>query len=140
MMKNELLERYRKSNHFRDTLGMELKGVDDGSCEYLLIIEKKHMATPIAAHGGVVSALVDSTMGVAALSKVFKENRVVSTVELKVSYLKPVLEQDELRCIAEVLNTGKRLIYVECSVINQKEQLVARGNGTFNAYDAAKAF
>lgn len=140
MMKNELLERYRKSNHFRDTLGMELKVVDDGSCEYLLIIEKKHMATPIAAHGGVVSALVDSTMGVAALSKVIKENRVVSTVELKVSYLKPVLEKDELRCIGEVLNAGKRLIYVECSVINQKEQLVARGNGTFNAYDAAKAF
>lgn len=140
MLENELLKRYRETNHFRETLGMELVSVEEGKCEYHLTIKKRHLATPVAAHGGVVAALVDATMGVTALSKVIDNDRVVSTVELKVSYLKPVLENDELRCIGEVLNTGNRLIYVECSVLNQRDQLVARANGTFNAYPASKAF
>jgi acyl-CoA thioesterase len=140
MLKNELLERYKQTNNFRETLGMELGLIEKGSATYNLTVRKKHLATPIAAHGGVVAALVDATMGVTALSVVVESDRVVSTVELKVSYLKPVLEGDQLKCIGEVLNIGNRLIYVECSIINQKEQLVARANGTFNAYPASKAF
>jgi acyl-CoA thioesterase len=140
MLKNELLERYKSTNSFRDTLGMELGNIEKGSASYELTIQKKHLATPIAAHGGVIAALVDSAMGVTALSVVIDSNRVVSTVELKVSYLKPVFEGDHLKCTGEVLNQGNRLIYVECSVVNQKGQLVARANGTFNAYPAEKAF
>ena len=79
-------------------------------------------------------------MGVTALSVVIQSNRVVSTVELKVSYLRPVIEGDHLKCTGEVLNQGNRLIYVECSVTNQRGELLARANGTFNAYPAEKAF
>lgn len=140
MLKNELLERYKQTNNFGTTLGMDLGEVEKGQATYNLTIQKKHLATPIAAHGGVIAALVDATMGVTALSVVIQSDRVVSTVELKVSYLKPVFEGDQLKCTGEVLNQGNRLVYVECSVTNQKDQLVARANGTFNAYPAAKAF
>ena len=140
MLKNERLERYKNTNNFRETLGMNLTEIEVGHATYELIVQKKHLATPIAAHGGVITALVDSAMGVTALSVVVDSGRVVSTVELKVSYLKPVLEGDKLKCIGEVLNKGNRLIYVECGVKNQDDVLVARANGTFNAYPAEKAF
>jgi uncharacterized protein (TIGR00369 family) len=91
-----LLERYNASNNFGKLLNIDFKIISDGVVEYYLKIEQKHLATPQAAHGGVVAALVDSALGVAGLSAVYKERKAVSTVEFKLNYLSPALLNDEL--------------------------------------------
>lgn len=113
----------------------------DGEIEYFLKITKDHLATPLSAHGGVISALADATLGVCGLSAVHKENKVVSTVEYKINFLSPALLNDELCAHAKVLQKGKRILIIECSIVcrNRNQQLIAKATGTFNAYDATKA-
>lgn len=140
MIDEQLLNLYKASNNFGKLLDMDLEIIKKGEVQYQLHIQEKHLATPIAAHGGVVVALIDGTLGVAALSQVSHNHQVVSTVELKVNFLQPVVLGDVLHAEGKVIHAGKRLLYVEASVQNQKGTLVAKASGTFNAYPAAKAF
>ena len=84
-----------------------------GVVSYTMPISSLHLATPFAAHGGAISALMDATMGVCALSQVLEDHKVVSTIELKISFIKPAFESDVLCACADVIKTGSRLIFVE---------------------------
>lgn len=136
-----LIEKYIHDNHFGKLLGMDFKIVSDGQVEYYLTIKKEHLATPHAAHGGVIAALIDAALGVAGLSAVYKENRVVSTVEYKTNFLSPALLNDELVAKAKVEQQGKRLLIISCDVFckTRENKPIAKALGTFNAYDASKA-
>ncbi|WP_107038876.1 PaaI family thioesterase [Brumimicrobium mesophilum] len=140
MIDEKILTMYKASNKFGALLEMELDVLGEGEVKYLLEIKEKHLATPIAAHGGVVAGLIDGTLGVAALTVAGQNNNVVSTVELQVNFLKPIKLGDKLTSIGKVISAGKRLLYVEAAVTNGKGILVAKASGTFNAYPAEKAF
>lgn len=136
-----LIEKYIASNHFGKLIGMHFDIIGEGEVQYHIRIEEKHLATPLAAHGGLISALVDGALGVAALSAVYQENRVVSTVEYKINFLAPALAGDMLLAHAMVEQKGGRLLIVGCEVrcTNRANKLIAKALGTFNAYDAVKA-
>lgn len=140
-MENNLIEKYIANNHFGKLIGMDFKIITDGSIEYYLTINKNHLATPNSAHGGVIASLVDAALGVAGLSMVYKENKVVSTVEYKTNFINPALINDELKAVAKVEQRGKRILIISCDVfaINRNNTLIAKALGTFNAYDAVKA-
>ena len=136
----EIIRLYKEANSFGDLLGMKLTLVEPGIIEYRMEVAQQHLATPRAAHGGAIASLIDGALGVAALSKVSIDKKVVSTIEFKVNYLKPAILGDELVATGRVQSAGNRLIYVECDVVNQKGETIAKANGTFNAYPASKAF
>lgn len=140
MIDEKILSLYKKSNKFGELLEMKLTILKQGLVRYRLEIKEKHLATPVAAHGGVVAGLIDGTLGVAALSEVAERQMIVSTVELKVNFLKPVSLGDILIAEGQVLSAGNRLIYAEAKVTNQKDILVAKASGTFNVYPAEKVF
>jgi uncharacterized protein (TIGR00369 family) len=103
-------------------------------------IENKHLATPHAAHGGAIASLADAALGVAGLSAVHTENKVVSTVEYKINFLGPAFPGNELIAIAKVESRGKRLLIVSCDIRNiTEDRVIAKALGTFNAYPAEKA-
>ena len=129
---------YIEANNFGRELGMEFNIVKHGDVEYKMKIEKKHLATPIAAHGGSISALMDATMGVCALSEVIRENKVVSTLEMKLSFISPGLLGDTMIATAKIIKSGKRILFVEGNIRNQEDKLIATATGTFNAYPATK--
>ncbi len=137
----DILAKYNESNAFGRFLGMHFTVVSPGKTSYHLKIKPEHLATPIAAHGGLIAAFVDASLGTAALSAVAQDHKVVSTIEYKLNFLKPVLEGDELEAIGTVISQGKRILVVQCEVfcLNRENILVAMGLGTFNAYEAAKA-
>ncbi len=140
-MENNLIEKYIANNHFGKLIGMDFKIVNDGKVEYNLTITKNHLATPNSAHGGVIASLVDAALGVAGLSLVYKENKVVSTVEYKTNFMNPALLNDELKAVATVEQRGKRILIISCDVFatSRNNTLIAKALGTFNAYDATKA-
>ena len=75
--------------------------------------------------------LADHTCGGAAASTV-PEGRDVITVENKVSFLRPASGQS-LICRAEVLRAGKSLIFVEATVMVEREEgrmMVAKASST----------
>jgi acyl-CoA thioesterase len=138
---SDLIEKYIENNHFGKLLGMDFKIVAEGEVEYSLTVTHEHLATPHAAHGGMVAALVDAALGVAGLSAVHKENKVVSTVEYKLNFLSPAFPGDQLLAKAKVEQQGKRLLIIsgDVSCNNRENKMIAKALGTFNAYDAAKA-
>ncbi|MDX2361657.1 MAG: PaaI family thioesterase [Crocinitomicaceae bacterium] len=134
-----LVQGYIKANNFGALLGMDFTILGPGEIVYSMPITKELLATPIAAHGGSISALMDATMGVCALSQVLQDNRVVSTMEMKISFTAPSLLGDELKATAKIVKRGKKLLFVEGEIKNQKGQLIAIATGTFNSYPAEKA-
>jgi uncharacterized protein (TIGR00369 family) len=75
--------------------------------------------------------IADHTCGGAALSTT-PEGRDVITVENKVSFLRPAPGL-RLNCRAEVLRTGKNLIFVEAEVMAERDGrsvLVAKASST----------
>jgi uncharacterized protein (TIGR00369 family) len=87
--------------------------------------------------GGFVGAFCDSSMGAAAVT--FVEGRKVfcSNAEIKVSFLAAVPIGATLTCTADVVSGGKRVAFVECSVVavgpgaEDGERLVARATSTY---------
>ena len=108
---------------------------------YFITIKHEHLATPKAAHGGVISALMDGLLGVTALSVSEKEKNIISTVEFKINFLAPAFLGDTLQGIGKVDQQGKRLIITSGEIIcpERNNALIAKAMGTFNAYPAEKA-
>ncbi len=136
-----LIEQYQLSNRFGNLIGMDFKIQAPGIVDYEITIKPEHLATPTAAHGGLIAALIDGALGVAALSAVCEQNKVVSTIEFKVNYFAPALLNDKIIAKAKVDQLGKRIIVSSCEVIcvNRENRVLAKAMGTFNAYDAARA-
>lgn len=134
-----LVQLYIEKNNFGRILEMDFEIIAPGDVRYSMPVHAMHLATPLAAHGGAISALMDATMGVCALSCVIEENKVVSTIELKISFISPALENDVLSAKANVIKKGKRLLFVEGKIYNQNGDLVAMATGTFNAYEPKNA-
>ena len=134
-----LVKFYIEKNHFGKLLEMDFEIISPGEIVYFMKIQEKHLATPIAAHGGSISAMMDATMGICALSNVIMEGKVVSTIELKISYIAPAQLGDILRGKARTVKTGQRHLFIEGRIENEKSNLIAIASGTFNAYPAEKA-
>ncbi len=138
-MNHPIVKGYINANNFGVLLGMEFDIVGPGNIVYSMPITEQHLATPIAAHGGSISALMDATMGVCALSEVLEQGKVVSTIELKISFIAPALLGDTMHTTAHIVKSGNRMLFVEGEMRNQRGELVAVGSGTFNAYPMEKA-
>lgn len=130
---------YIEANHFGKLLDMDFEIDGPGKIIYKMPITEKHLATPLAAHGGSICALMDATMGVSALSNVIMDEKVVSTIEMKISFVSPANLGDVLQATATTIKNGKRLLFIEGKIENQKGELIALASGTFNAYPASKA-
>jgi uncharacterized protein (TIGR00369 family) len=136
----DLISKYIESNNYGRLLGMDFTIADDGKVEYRMTVSDSLLATPHAAHGGAIGSLIDGAMGVAALSAVHKQNKVVSTVEYKINFLSPALAGDALVAVATVEARGKKLVVVSCEVrCDAREAVIAKALGTFNSYDAERA-
>lgn len=133
-----IIKTYNSWNKFGDLLEMSFKVIAKGEVEYSLQISEKHLATPVAAHGGCVAALMDATLGVAALTSVCEEMKVVSTVNMNMNFLLPALVGDILIGKGKVVKAGKRILFVEAQIFNLKEDLIAFGSATMNAYPVDK--
>ena len=139
LSEHPLIRRYVEMNRFGRLLGMDFHILAPGIVEYQLVVKEDHLATPVSAHGGVISALLDAALGVGALSAVCEEDKVVSTVEMKVSFLRPVLLGDSLLAKSEIIKKGNRILFAEAVIYNQKNALVAKASGTLNSYPKEKS-
>lgn len=141
MQDKGLIEKYIANNFFGKLLGMNFEVIKKGEICYNLTITKEHLATPNAAHGGVISSLIDGALGVAGLSAVCDDGKVVSTIEYKLNFLSPAFLNDQLQAKAKVEQQGKRILIISCDVfcVNRENILIAKSMGTFNSYPAEKA-
>ena len=79
-------------------------------------------------HGGATFTLIDNAMGAAAKS-VLKTNESAATLEIQITYMRPV-QDGLLICEAEVVKRGRRMIFIK-AIATLDDELVARATGTF---------
>ncbi len=112
-------------------LGIRLAGLGPGWAESTLEV-KPHLGQAEGfVHAGAVATMADHTCGTAA-GTLTTPGQTVLTVEFKVSLLRPAVG-DSLRCRAEVIRAGSRLVFAEAEVFARaggEEKLVATFNST----------
>ena len=138
-MNKDILKRYNQTNHFGRLLGMQYEIQHSGEIYYRLEVKKEHLATKTAAHGGLLAAFMDAVVGVAALSKMTDQGKVVSTVEMKLNFIHPALLGDQLLGKGKVIKSGKRILVVDGKIYNQDDKLIAVCLATLNAYPFEKS-
>ena len=91
-----------------------------------------------ALHGGVISMLIDTAGGLAALAAIARSDR-LATVDLVVDYLQPAPPAD-LVATARVVRRGNRvcLVTVEVTRADGEGGLIAQGRGVYNISPAKR--
>ena len=118
-----------KKHPFADLIGLSLETRDNGTCLSTLTISEKLTNPYNTVHGAVLYALADTGMG-AALSRLLDSGEYCATIEIKITYFKPVT-QGKLACESKVINKGKRIASLESEIYND-EKLAAKAYGTFS--------
>jgi len=134
-----LLKIYNQVNQFGLENDLKLTVVKPGEIVYEMEVVKKHLATPTAIHGGMLAAMMDGVIGVAALTAVAAEKKIVATIEFKINYFKPAFLGDILTGKGTVDHKGNRIIHASGEIYNQKGELIAKTLGTLNAYPFDKS-
>ncbi len=96
-----------------------------------------------ALHGGVLSTMADTAGGAAVWTGVGDSHARVSTIDLRVDYLRPG-RLTELHCSATVVRQGNRVGVCDMRLYHPDlpEQTIATGKGVYNVTlprDAAQA-
>lgn len=134
-MFSEFEKIHKKINNYANDNGINVSIDEAGIVTCTMKIEEKHLSSPNVCHGGVMAGFMDTVMGSAALSQVILNKNLVSTVEFKLNYFRPVYLHDELIGKGKVIYHGRKLIYAEGEVYNAAtNKILAKGLGTFNIY------
>ena len=109
---------------FYSTLGFRLIEIKDGHAHFEMDIREEFTQNGMI-HGGALASLIDSTCACAAYSLIYPKGW-VTTIDLQVSYLKPVTK-GTLTAKAECLRSGKNIAFCESKIYNDKGELVSLG-------------
>ncbi len=79
-------------------------------------------------HGGVLCDIADAAMGIAFASTLAAEES-FTTVELKINFFRPVW-QARLTAEGVVVQRGRTVGYVECTIVDDDARLIAKATST----------
>lgn len=93
-------------------------------------------------HGGVISAVIDATGGLAAYASVLASIKdlqpeegthrlaKMGTIDMRVDYLRPG-KGTEFRCVATAMRTGGKVAVTRMELFDQQGTLIAAGTGAY---------
>jgi len=131
-MPEKKLSMAKPANGFLDLIKLQFTERSKGFCRTEITITDSHLNPYGTLHGGVVYSLVDTGVG-GALSTLLEEGERCSTVEIKINYIRS-LGSGRLFCETRVLHQGRTIAFLESTVKNQEDKLVATATGTFNIF------
>ncbi len=131
---SELRELMLSRIPFNAVLGIRVIELSPGKAVFAVPFRPDLVGDPIrpALHGGVISALADTCGGCAVWSNVGEEDR-VSTIDLRVDYLRPG-RLEELHAVGEVMRVGNRVGVAKVSLFHpsRPDELVAEAKGVYS--------
>ena len=114
---------------FGDLIGFEFTQLKKGYSQCVLQINKNHFNPHKNVHGAVMYSMADTGMG-GALYSLLEKDETCATVEIKITYFKPIREGN-LICNTKVIHKGKTVGILE-SEIRCNGTLISKANGTFS--------
>lgn len=133
-MEKNLLDLYNQVNAFGRDHEMTYRVLDPGHIEYQFTPGTRHLATTTAVHGGMIAAYMDAVIGVAALSAVYHEGKLVATVEFKINFTAPATAGNQLTGTGKLIQKGRSMLVVKGDITNEQGTLIATAIGTLKAY------
>lgn len=119
---------------FNTLLGLRALEIGDGRVRSELPFRPELIGNPEipALHGGVISATLDTTGGLAVWSRVKPMDR-VSTIDLRVDFLRPG-RSEALIAVGSVVRVGNRVGVVELRAFHagEEDRPVATGTGVYS--------
>ena len=119
---------------FNCFLGITVDQLEDGEAHLALPFRPEFIGNPMlpALHGGVISSLLDTAGGAAVWSQIDEGDR-VSTVDLRVDYLRPG-RPEPLIGRGRVVRLGNRVGVAELRAWHpgREDRLVAAGMGVYS--------
>jgi len=109
-------------------IGFEARDVADGHATVTLSAGPQHANPMGTLHGGILCDIADAAMGLAFASTLAPEET-LTTVELKINFFRPVW-QARLKAEGTVVQRGQTMGYVECTITDEENRLVARAAST----------
>jgi uncharacterized protein (TIGR00369 family) len=127
----ELVRRRLRESNATVLLGFDVESIHDGRAILRLDVKARHKQLHGVVHGGILTALADTTAAVAAYT-VIPQGTEIATLELKINFLEPVAGGRVL-ADAKVLRKGRNFIVTECDILNANGSLAAKALLTFSA-------
>jgi uncharacterized protein (TIGR00369 family) len=109
-------------------IGFEAKNIADGRATVILAAGSQHANPMGTLHGGILCDIADAAMGLAFASTLAPEES-FTTVELKINFFRPVW-QAQLKAEGAVVQRGRTIGYVECTIVDDENRLVAKASST----------
>ncbi|HWG91428.1 MAG TPA: PaaI family thioesterase [Candidatus Thermoplasmatota archaeon] len=114
---------------FAAHIGWSSPHFEGGECVVTLQVEKHHLNMGGWVHGGVLAALLDSTLGGAVVATL-KEGEWCATQSLTTDFLRPG-EGGRLICRGRVDRRGGLAAYCSGEIRNESGILIARATGVW---------
>ena len=120
----------RRPSGLATLLAMEADLVEHGRVVFAFHASDQ-LANPFGTvHGGILATVLDSAMGMAALTAV-PDGATSTTVALEVKYLRPVdLDAGRLRAEGVVVHAGRRIVTAEGRLVGCDDRLFATATTT----------
>jgi uncharacterized protein (TIGR00369 family) len=118
-------------------IGFEAKDIADGRATVVLAAGPQHANPMGTLHGGILCDIADAAMGMAFASTLVPEES-FTMVELKINFFRPVW-QARLKAEGTVVQRGRTMGYVECTITDEENRLVAKAASTCMVLRGQKA-
>ena len=118
------------------SLGAKFFELEDDFLVGVLSPKDHHQSYPQRMHGGMISAVIDETIGRAV--QIGAPDVWGVTGELKIRYIKPTPLNTELRCFAKLVQNSAKLFKGVAILETDQGELVASGEATYMKLDIDK--
>lgn len=110
-------------------MGMEVYRTGKGTARATATIGENHHNPNGVAHGSVIFAMADTSMGAATMS-ILDEGHFCSTIEIQIRYLRPVVSGPVV-VETQVIKPGRRVVHLESRATDEDGRLVATATGSY---------
>ena len=115
------------SNTIIDTLGVEVVPLDNDDVRLELKIEERHTNFFEVCHGGVLTTMADTAMGIVCNQK----NKSVLTMNLSIDFMHPVRLETKIIAVPKIIHDGRQTMLCECDMIDEEGKLYSKVHATF---------
>ena len=109
-------------------LGARIAEAEPGRVVVELEAGPQHRHGGGVVQGGVIAQIADAAMGM-SLATLQEDHVWNTTIELKINFLRPVVE-GRLRAVGRVVEIKQSLLFGEADVFDAQDRLVARASST----------
>ncbi len=109
-------------------LGARIAEAEPGRVVVELEVGPQHRHGGGVVQGGVITQIADAAMGL-SLATLQEDHVWNTTIELKINFLRPVVE-GRLRAVGRVVEIKQSLLFGEADVFDAQDRLVARASST----------